>query len=202
MGQNGWRCDNWMLQMDEKWKTIEEWMDAYATRITRVVTGMLGDEEQARDLVQELFVKIYFNLDKFEAKSTPYTYLYRIAVNMALDCKRARAREAERTFSGSSTAETDMLERVPDSNHSSKPEESLMEKDTIQRIRNTVDTLKEPFRETAILFYLGELSLEEISMVTGDPTGTVKSRLYRARKQLQKALIASELSAQEVGYGR
>ena len=188
--------------MDEKWKIIEDWMDAYATRITRVVTGMLGDEEHAQDLVQEIFVKTYFKLDTFEARSAPYTYLYRIAVNLALDFKRAQARETERTVSGSSSTGTALLERIPDSSRSSKPEESVMEKDTIEWIRNAVAALKEPFRETAMLFYLGELSLEEISAVTGHPVGTLKSRLHRARKQLKKALITGGLSAQEVEYGR
>lgn len=186
-------ADDW--QIIDKWQIIDNWMKAHGTRLTRVIAGMTGDAEAAQDIAQETFIRAYHGLDAFNGKSSPYTYLYRIAGNLVIDYKRARKRRLRRergleTFS--EDGEKSLLDTIPSSDTSSHPEASAIAGEKIAEVRKALAELPEPYRQTAVFYYLADLSISEISKTIGLSEGTVKSRLFRARKSLSRLLAGGD----------
>jgi RNA polymerase sigma-70 factor, ECF subfamily len=190
-------ADDW--QIIDKWQIIDNWMKAHGTRLTRVIAGMTGDAEAAQDIAQETFIRAYHGLDAFNGKSSPYTYLYRIAGNLVIDYKRAQKRRLRRergleTFGGEGDVEGEqsLLDTIPSRDASSHPEASAIAGEQIAEVRKALAELPEPYQQTAVFYYLADLSISEISKTIGLSEGTVKSRLFRARKSLSRLLAGGD----------
>jgi RNA polymerase sigma-70 factor (ECF subfamily) len=178
-------------------------VERYQGRLLAMATDILKSREEAEDVVQESFVKAYLALDTFKGESSWYTWLYRIAYNMALDSRRRAERrggahieyredggvkpQADRGDVGGGGA-LDHLQNFEQAQNIAGPHEALLRKQTSQRLKQVLKGLSPEHRSVIMLREVDGLSYDEISAATGVPRGTVMSRLFYARKALQEAL--------------
>ncbi len=163
----------------------------YQSRVLSHVARMVGNCDDALDLSQEIFVKVFQALDRYNPEFKFSTWLFRIAGNAAIDHLRKRR------------PRTVPLEvREPDGQSLSSPEYKSSDLDPYAVLRNSergdaiaraIQALPEEFRELIGLRHFTGLSYEEIAELKGMPLGTVKNKLFRARAVL-KDRLAGELS--------
>ncbi len=165
-------------------------VERYQNRIFAMVVGMVRDEAEARDLVQNAFIKAYQNLDTFRLDSSFYTWLYRIAMNLAIDSCRKRRRRKTGSFDEAVAARDEDGEML-ELHHTDGPAEALQRKELRARIFGAMEELTEEQREVLLLREVEGLSYAEISESMGIPEGTVMSRLFYARKKMQALLRES-----------
>ncbi len=177
-------------------------VERYQGRLFRLAQRVLRDEEQARDAVQEAFLKIYRSLDRFEGRSSLYTWMYRLVMNQCLDLKRRdrsdRFVELEEERRGE---EQDGLEMAPagGSTGLGDPEAELQRSEIRSFVQKAVDELPEEARRTFLLREVDGLSYAEIAKSLRIPKGTVMSRLHYARKRLRAALLEAGMALPESG---
>lgn len=164
-------------------------VERYQNRLFAMVVGMVRDEAEAKDLVQNAFIKAYQNLDSFRIDSAFYTWLYRIAMNLAIDSCRKRRRRRTGSFD-EAVGTRDEDGEVVLVHHAPSPGEALQRKQLRERIFAAMDELTEDQREVLLLREVEGLSYAEISESMGIPEGTVMSRLFYARKRMQLLLSA------------
>lgn len=154
----------------------------YKDRVFRLVASILGPaaDSDAEDLLQEIFITVYRKLDTFRGDCKFSTWLYRIARNRAIDTRRSPrpfskfVNERPLGESELSLAEDPRLEGEPAGGDTS--------------VLRRVDGLGEPRRTVVFLYYWMGCDVEEISGLTEIPAGTVKSHLFRARRELANSL--------------
>ena len=146
----------------------------YRDFLHSVVFRIIKDNEETKDIVQDVFISYYKNIDKFRNDSNLSTYLYRIAVNKSIDFIRKQKRE-----------KTELEENF--SNHSNNKDEinSLEIKIVVERALNKLPL---PYRVPIILLEYENKNYEEISKLLNLPLNTVKTRVARAREKLLKIL--------------
>ena len=158
----------------------------YEKRVFALVMEMVNHRQDAEDITQEVFVRVYFSLKNFRAESSFYTWLYRIAYNMTIDFKRRVARRPQDAVANSNR-EGEISNIEPLSNVQ-QPDDVIDSQERQTTIRAALSEISEEHRAVIILREVDGLSYDEISRVTGSARGTVMSRLYYARKHLQKVL--------------
>jgi RNA polymerase sigma-70 factor (ECF subfamily) len=156
---------------------------------------VLRDEEVARDVVQDAFLKAYGSLDRFEGRSSFYTWLYRIVMNLCLDRKR-RERSSRRI----DWSEEALREASADPESLSEPEPLLaLERAELRgQLARAIALLPEDARRTLELREIDGLSYQEIAECLGVPKGTVMSRLHYARRRVRQALVAAGAVDEEI----
>jgi RNA polymerase sigma-70 factor (ECF subfamily) len=181
---------------------FDEIVARYKQKIFNYIFRMVGSSDEAEDLTQEVFVKMYLALDTFRNQASLSTWLYRIAGNLCIDAHRKRARR-EGGFGGGlisldepvhsdAGGEEGAAREVPDTAH--EPFKMLARQELDGQIQTALDRLPEKMRTVVVLHDVEGLQYEEIAQVVGCPLGTVKSRLFNARMQLRD-LLASYLEA-------
>ena len=164
----------------------------YQDRVFNTVWRICRDPEDARDLTQEAFLKAYRAIDRFQGQSAFYTWLFRIAVNLALSHrKKAKLRlvvslDDDRNDSGSGHAMS-AAERIAD--HRTPPPDRAAEmSETRQRVAAALDAIDEQQRAVIILRDIEGFDYQRIAEVLEVKVGTIKSRVHRARAALQVEL--------------
>ena len=148
-------------------------------RLLYYLRRLLNDERDAWDVLQQTWIDVFRNLRTLENPRALRPWLYRIAYRKAISCRRAET--ADRT--PASTAES-TLDDVPDP--ASEADDFAFE--TAEQVHHALDRLSLAHREVISLFFLEEMSIEEISAVLSVPAGTVKSRLHYAKLELRRLL--------------
>ena len=162
-------------------------VEKYQGRVYTVIYGMVRNREDARDLAQESFVRAFQNLKSFRLESSFYTWLYRIAMNTAIDhLRRQKQRAAEAYDEGIATKEVGGV--MSTGAHNDSPGRSLERKRLHEKLLAALETLPEDQRQAIVLREIDGLSYREIAEILDIPEGTVMSRLFYARKKLQGAL--------------
>ena len=146
--------------------------------VVQVVYRMCGDTGLAEDATQEAFLRAWVNLPSFQPKSPLRNWLYRIALNAALDVLRRKPEE---------TLEDEQAWMLTD--QAAGPETALIEKERVTLLQQAMKALPEAARSALILREYSELSYQEIANVLEVPIGTVMSRLNYARNRLREILI-------------
>ena len=160
-------------------------VEKYQGRLYRVIYGVVLDREAARDLAQEAFIKAYRSLHRFKGGSRFYTWLYRIAFNLALDFRKKKFKEFSVEYEDDWKQET--AASFPNQ-RSERPDRRLMRAELYDKILEGLETLT-PLQRTAILLREWEgCSYREISRIMNSSKGTVMSRLHYARDKLRKHL--------------
>ncbi len=162
-------------------------VEKYQTRVYHVIYGMVRNQEDAQDLTQESFVKAYRNLHAFREDSRFYTWLYRIAMNVTIDFTRRRARNPVSGLEDE-VATRDADGGIAEAHHADNPRKALERKQLHTAIMDAVGELPEDQRQVILLREVDGLSYKEIADVLEIAEGTVMSRLFYARKKLQKVL--------------
>ena len=165
---------------------FEKLVTAYEKNVYSLALRMVGDPEDAADMTQETFIKAYRSLSSFRGDSKFSSWLYRIASNVCLDFLRSRSRHPQVSLSSSDEDGRTAFE-LPDM--SQNPEEKLMKKLSMEAVRRGLEQLPEQQRQILVLRELGGLSYAELAQTLGLEEGTVKSRIFRARKRLCALLL-------------
>jgi RNA polymerase sigma-70 factor (ECF subfamily) len=163
--------------------------ERYHRRAYALALGVLRHADDALDVVQDAFVKAHKYLDKFEGNSSFYTWLYRIVMNLAIDHLRKHRRVKPVEFDEARLDEdrTDeaLLPRILGGN----PGRALLDKEIRKRIDAALDELSENHRAVLVMRELEGLSYEEMAQAMGCSKGTIMSRLFHARRNMQKRLL-------------
>lgn len=165
-------------------------VERYEKRVFALTFEILRSKEDAEDVTQESFVKAYLSLPDFKGEASFYTWLYRIAYNLAIDLKRKVNRRGgpPAEFDETSTQSAGALRGTALIGAVEAPHEALNRREQNIQIRRALESISEEHRAVILLRELEGLSYEEISDVIGISLGTVMSRLHYARKRLQKVL--------------
>lgn len=177
-------------------------VERYQERAFRLALRILRDEEQARDAVQDAFLKVYGALDRFEGRSGFYTWLYRVVFNRCLDLqRRERARpvlhasDASEESGGEDALLGEGAEEGVGASRFASPEASRSDSEMRVLLVSAVEALPDDARQTFLLREVDGLSYAEIAEVLTVPKGTVMSRLHYARKRLREILLEAGLPA-------
>lgn len=172
--------------------TFEAIYEAYAERVLNLAYRMTGDEETARDLTQEIFIKVYEHLGSFEHRSRVFTWLYRIAVNhVANHLKKERRRRwvsimdwrISDVFREEEAASNVNVAAIED------PADKKLESEERARVVwSAVQTLPPKYRVPLVLWYYDGLSYQEIADTLAISLSAVETRIHRAKKRLAKGL--------------
>ncbi|WP_419185757.1 RNA polymerase sigma factor [Rohdeia mirabilis] len=175
---NGERSDHELIRRaqggDEE--AFGELVLRHEGRAFRVARQMVPDSEEARDLAQEAFLRVYRSLERFDFKHEFTTWLYRIVTNLGIDHLRRRRPIA----TGGTDDDGPVREEIDES--APAPSARLEQHETARLVRACIDTLPEHFRVVLALRELEGLTSQEISRIVGATPVTVRWRLHRARK--------------------
>ena len=160
----------------------------YERRIVNYVYRITHRYEEAHDLAQEIFVKVYLALDRYDPKYQFSTWLFRIAQNSAIDALRKKSISEVPLVRQATTDEPEGKEREFADEGDISPYRALKNKELSAAIDTAVENLPPDYRELIQLRHFGELSYEEIASMKKLPLGTVKNKLFRARNLLKEAL--------------
>ena len=156
-------------------------VERYQDRVFNMLVRMLGNRDDARDIVQDAFVQAFVKLDSFRGDAKFYTWLYRIAINLALSHRRRRRPTQSLDASKENVGEEPMAQQ-PTAAH------EMIERERAEQLQKALLNLNEMSRQILVLRELEGFSYEAISEILELPVGTVRSRLFRARLQLKEQL--------------
>jgi RNA polymerase sigma-70 factor (ECF subfamily) len=168
-------------------------VERYQGRVYRLALRILRNEEEARDAVQDAFLKVYGSLRRFEGRSSFYTWLYRLVFNLCLDLKRKDRSTRHVEWEEERLTEDAVLDEgrpgAIGAGGLPGPGSEYERSELRAMMTQAIETLPDESRETLVLREIDGLSYAEISATLGIPKGTVMSRLHYARKKVQEALI-------------
>jgi RNA polymerase sigma-70 factor (ECF subfamily) len=153
----------------------------------RTALRMTKDERDAEDLVQETMLKAYRFFDKFEEGTNCKAWLFKIMTNIFINNYRARTKAPE-SLSVDDVDDSFLFGQLAKSKDFDDPEDNFFSKIFDDDVRKAINNLPEDFRLVVMLSFLEGFSYQEIADIANLQIGTVKSRLHRGRKLLQKAL--------------
>ncbi len=179
----------WVLRAQQgDMVAYDQLVAAYQGRIYGLLYNMTSNKEDAEDLLQEVFLKAYRALPKFRGKSSFYTWIYRIAVNRAINFVKKRKRRQALSLD-----DLDMgIDRDPalvQMSSSDTPDRDIRMKELQEKLNKALQTLSENHRTVVVLHDIQGLPHHEIGRIMGCSPGTVRSRLFYARQQLQAQLV-------------
>jgi len=164
---------------------FRELVERYQVRLVSYLYRMLRNEEDARDLTQEVFIKIYGALDRFDPKYRFSTWLFRVAQNAAIDKIRKRRLKLvslHRSDDDGDGGDWELPGEGP------TPYQTTHNVERGVAIQEAIENLPGEYRELIMLRHYGELSYDEIAQMKEMPLGTVKNKLFRGRQMLKETL--------------
>ena len=166
---------------------LNDLMERHAAPVFHFLCRMLANEDDANDLAQETFVRVYQNRDRFRADGKFSTWLFTIAANLARNHLRWRARHPNVSLDAESTETQQSLGDTlpaPDA----VPSAGLEAAERAAAVRAAVAKLPDEMRETLVLVEWEDKAVAEAAVILNVPTRTIESRLYRARSILRERL--------------
>lgn len=162
-------------------RAFQELVDRYQGRLLNFVYRTIGDRDRAEDLVQEVFIRVYRHIARFDRSKKFSTWIYTIASNLAKNELRNRSRNPLVLFQAIRSRFEDEDRPLQFEDHQYKPDDLFRKRHLREMVEQTVSQLPAHHREVFVLRELEGKSYEEIADITGVNLGTVKSRLNRAR---------------------
>lgn len=160
----------------------------YQQRIVKLIMRYVHDPVEAQDVAQEAFIKAYRALPAFRGESAFYTWLYRIAINTAKNhLVTLQRRPLPLEIEGGEPGSPEISARLRDD---ASPEGQALQDELGLTVARTIGTLPEELRDAIMLREIDGLSYEEIAQAMGCPVGTVRSRIFRAREAIDRAIAA------------
>jgi RNA polymerase sigma-70 factor (ECF subfamily) len=163
-------------------------------RIHRLALHILRDRAEAEDVTQETFIRAFRALARFDGRSEPYTWFYRIAVNLSLNA--IRSRKSQRT---TSDGDDPRLESIAGDTRvaGADPPAQAANRQLYAALAQGIDELSETLRTTLILVCMDGRSHEEASQILGAPEGTIAWRVHEARRKLREFMAKRGFDPEE-----
>tara|TARA_Y100000991_G_scaffold148593_1_gene112568 strand:- start:635 stop:1210 length:576 start_codon:yes stop_codon:yes gene_type:complete len=164
-------------------------VNKYYPRVYATLFSFTKSKEDSEDLSQQTFIKVWQQLDSFRGDSAFFTWVYRIAINLAKNFVASSGYKKQKINTSIEQAEIDIssFEDI---------ESAVIHKQSLKEIKNFINTLPESLKTAFTLREVEGRSYEDISVITDTPIGTVRSRIFRARESIidfmQKELITNE----------
>ena len=156
-----------------------ELVGRYKNLVFTVILRMLNDRQEANDLSQEVFIKIYLNLDKYHPDFKFSTWIMRIATNHVIDFRRKKHQE------------TVPLENVEyELSGEESPEDAYITNERKRFLTNMIEGLPDMYKIPIVLYHQQGMSYQEISEITHEPLSKVKNRIFRGRKMLKENIMS------------
>ena len=162
-------------------RAFGELVERYQTRLLNFIYRTIGDRDRAEDLVQEVFIRVYRHLHRFDRSKKFSTWAYTIASNLAKNELRNRSRNPLVLFQTMQGASDDEDRPLQFEDTTARPDDMYRKRHLRELVEDTVAKLPEHHRQVFVLRELEGKSYEEIAEITDCNLGTVKSRLNRAR---------------------
>ncbi|MDD5686902.1 MAG: sigma-70 family RNA polymerase sigma factor [Elusimicrobia bacterium] len=166
---------------------FEQMVGKYKNRVFNTIYSVMGDSQEADDIAQEVFVKVYFSINSFKGKSSFATWLYRITVNECIDALKKRKNKTVSIESSFSKDDKGAIKDILQGNEDSI-EKQMISKETQKIITNLIFSLPEKYSLIVILKDIENLSYKEISQAMNISMDKVKVYLFRARQSLKQKL--------------
>ncbi|MCB1229642.1 MAG: sigma-70 family RNA polymerase sigma factor [Verrucomicrobiae bacterium] len=168
-------------------KAFDALVEKYTPRLYGLVYHMTSNREDTHDILQDVFAKAYRSLKRFQGKSSFYTWIYSIAVNMSLNFLKKRGRQRKLSLDDLDLAIQNDEEFIE---HTSKtdPVREANLNELQQRLNAAMQELSDDHRAVVTMYDIQGLPHAEISRILGISEGTVRSRLFYAHRQLQNYL--------------
>jgi RNA polymerase sigma-70 factor (ECF subfamily) len=168
---------------------FDEVLGRYKNKLYNYIFRMVGNSDDAEDITQEVFVRMFISLDTFRRQSSLHTWLFRIAGNLCIDHFRRGKKLRSHAYSLDEPYQGDedgSGRELPDSTF--EPHRLLENQEMSEQIQMALGQLPEKLRAVLILHDIEDLPYDEIAQIVGCPLGTVKSRLFHARQHLRRRL--------------
>jgi len=170
--------------------SFKELVERYQSRVYSIVLAMLGDKNDADDLSQEVFLKVYRFIHQFKGRSKFFTWLYRLTINTCISARNKKKRNNQILLSQSLKKDFTPIDTLDTlQNDAKSPIEILQNRELEKKIKLALDSLSDGLKEVFVLREIEDLSYKQLSRILHCPEGTVKSRLFRAREELKKKLM-------------
>lgn len=171
-------------------RAFEALVAKYQDRVYNLILRMVSRAADAEELAQETFLKALEKIGQFRGNSGFYTWLFRIAANLAISHRRRGQRIRFRPLEGPENGDghADAMTAAMSAARTPSPESSAISSETSQRVAEALEELDDEFRLVVVLRDIEDMDYSEIAEVLDAPVGTVKSRLHRARLMLKDKL--------------
>jgi len=166
--------------------SFDNYVDEFAERVYNQAYRMLGSKEDAEDATQEVFIRVHRGLMNFRGEAQMATWIWRITTNV---CFSYRARRKEHTVP---LDDYNFEETLADDSKTSNPESAFFKKEESERLINLIAELNHIEAAAVSMFYLQEMSYEEISAALSIPIGSVATALHRGREKLRMLFKQNE----------
>ena len=171
--------------LDGHTRLFSELVERHQDKAMTLAMRMLRNREDAEEAVQDAFVRAFRALERFEKRSRFATWLYRILYNVCSTALTKRGEPLERSF----PEWDDEGEEIEIPDFSAIPDSVVEGEELRQHVVDAMNELPPIYSGITTMFYLDDLSYEEIAQITESPVGTVKARLFRARALLREAIV-------------
>lgn len=161
-------------------------VDLYKGKLFNLAFRMLGNRQEAEDTVQDAFLRVYENLNRYDNQHKFSTWIFRIATNLCIDRLRRRRPVYSLDADVSDTDGMDGYSMLPTDDPG--PEQSVMLTERQRMVAAAIDSLPPKYKSAMALKYYQDLSLQEISDILDIPVATVKTRIHRGREYLRQRL--------------
>lgn len=173
-------------------------VERYQRRIHRLAAHMLKSPADADDVTQDTFVRAYNALGRFDGRSEPFTWIYRIAINLSLNVLRSRRVRRHATTDEDPRLESQLVEQRPGY---ADPAGNSADREIFATLSAAMDTLSETLRTTLILVCVDGQSHADAAKILGCPEGTIAWRVHEARRKLREQLTAAGIEFADVAEG-
>ena len=177
--------------LDGETRSFDVLVERYQARLLNFVYRIVGDRERAEDLVQEVFVRVYRHLGRFDRSKKFSTWIYTIASNLAKNELRNRSRNPLVLFTSMTNGWEDEERPLEFEDPTSRPDDLFRKRHVREMVESSVAQLPSHHREVFVLREIEGRSYEEIAEITHCNLGTVKSRLNRARNSFAEIIEPS-----------
>lgn len=167
-------------------RAFAELVELYQDKLFHMAYRMLNNRQEAEDIVQDTFLRVYKNLDKYDENLKFSTWIYRIATNLCIDRLRKRKPSYSLDAESSEHEGLDGYSMIPSDNRT--PESEVLLTETQRIVHQAIETLPPKYKTIMMLRYIQDMSLQEIGDVLDMPVTTIKTRVHRGRDFLRKKL--------------
>jgi len=173
--------------------SFEALYERYGSRVLNLIHRMTGNDEVARDLAQDVWMRVHGHLDRFEARADVFTWIYRIAVNITLNhLKREKRRRwmdiLDRSVGEVLSGESEELVLPTPPSTGQRPDRTVETDQRARALWKAVQSLDPMYRVPIVLFHYEDQSYQQIADTMGLSMVAVQARIFRGRKQLAKIL--------------